>query len=71
MIEHSIGVISGQNDVAQGNVPQGVTAASAIAQLMEANDTMLGPDVRTSPTRCWTPARNCCGACAGSRRTTG
>jgi hypothetical protein len=45
-IEHSIGVISGQNDVAQGTVPDGVTAASAIAQLMEANDTMLGPDVK-------------------------
>lgn len=41
----TFGIISGQNDVAQGNVPEGVTAASAISQLMEANNTMIGPDI--------------------------
>lgn len=44
--EKSFAVISGQNEVAQGTVPQGVTAASAISQLMEANDTMIGLDVK-------------------------
>lgn len=41
----SINAISGNQEVAQGNVPEGVTAASAISMLLEANDTMLGPMV--------------------------
>lgn len=41
----SIARISGQNEVSQGTVPEGVTAASAISQLMEANETMVGPDI--------------------------
>jgi hypothetical protein len=44
-IQESIRIISGQNEVAQGTVPEGVTAASAISQLMEANDTQIGPDI--------------------------
>jgi hypothetical protein len=40
----SIATITSQQEVTQGTVPEGVTAASAISQLMEANDTMLGPD---------------------------
>jgi hypothetical protein len=42
--ESSIATITSQHEVTQGTVPEGVTAASAISQLMEANDTMLGPD---------------------------
>lgn len=41
----SIARIAGQNEVAQGAVPEGVTAASAISQLIEQNDTMIGPDI--------------------------
>lgn len=44
-IEKAIAVASAQHEVVQGTVPEGVTAASAISQLMEANDTMIGPDV--------------------------
>lgn len=40
----AIATITSQHEVTQGTVPEGVTAASAISQLMEANDTMLGPD---------------------------
>jgi hypothetical protein len=43
--EASIARIVGQNEVAQGTVPEGVTAASAISQLIEQNDTMIGPDI--------------------------
>lgn len=43
--EQSFRVISGQFEVSQGGVPEGVTAASAISQLQEANDTQLGPEI--------------------------
>jgi hypothetical protein len=36
---------SSQQEVAQGTVPEGVTAASAISMLLEANDTVLGPEI--------------------------
>lgn len=41
----SIEDISGQHEVSKGNVPSGVTAASAINLLQEADDTRLGPDI--------------------------
>lgn len=41
----AINSATGQQEIAQGTVPQGVTAASAISQLMEANDTQAGPDI--------------------------
>jgi hypothetical protein len=37
--------ISGQHEVTSGNVPAGVTAASAINLLLEQDDTQIGPDV--------------------------
>jgi hypothetical protein len=37
--------ISGQHEVSAGQVPAGVTAASAINLLQEADDTRLGPDI--------------------------
>lgn len=37
--------ISGQHEVSSGTVPQGVTAASALAFLQESDDTMLAPIV--------------------------
>jgi hypothetical protein len=42
-IEESIQEISGQHDVSSAQVPPGVTAASAIQLLQEADDTRLGP----------------------------
>lgn len=42
-IEESIQEISGQHEVTSAQVPPGVTAASAINLLMEADDTRLGP----------------------------
>jgi hypothetical protein len=44
-IEESIQEISGQHEVTSANVPPGVTAASAINLLQEADDTRLGPGV--------------------------
>jgi len=44
-IEKSIQEIAGQHEVTSANVPPGVTAASAINLLMEADDTRLGPAV--------------------------
>lgn len=44
-IEESIQEISGQHEVTSANVPAGVTAASAINLLMEADDTRLGPAI--------------------------
>jgi hypothetical protein len=43
--ERSLMEISGQHEVTGASVPQGVTAASAISQLQEADDSRLGPDV--------------------------
>lgn len=37
--------LAGQNEVSQGMVPAGVTAAAAITALQEANDTQFGPDI--------------------------
>lgn len=45
-IENSINEISGIHDISQGKVPTGVTAASAINLLMEADDTRLGPEIQ-------------------------
>ncbi len=45
-IESSIQEISGQHDISHGAVPAGVTAASAINLLQEADDTRLGPDIQ-------------------------
>lgn len=36
--------VSSQHEVTQGNVPAGVTAASAINLLLEADDSVIGPD---------------------------
>jgi len=44
-IEQSIQEISGQHEVTSGNVPSGVTSASAINLLQEADDTRLGPAI--------------------------
>lgn len=44
-IENSIMEISGQHEVTGASVPTGVTAASAINLLQEADDTRLGPDI--------------------------
>jgi hypothetical protein len=44
-IEESIREISGQHEISGGNVPAGVTAASAINLLLEQDDTRLGPAV--------------------------
>jgi len=44
-IESAIQEISGQHEITAGNVPSGVTAASAINLLQESDDTRLGPAV--------------------------
>jgi hypothetical protein len=44
-IEQSIREISGQHEVTGASVPSGVTAASAINLLQEADDTRLAPDI--------------------------
>ena len=44
-IEQSIQEISGQHEVSSAQVPAGVTAASAINLLQEADDTRLGPAI--------------------------
>jgi hypothetical protein len=43
--EQSLREISHQHEVSSGNVPAGVTAASAINLLQEADDTVIGPDI--------------------------
>ncbi len=45
-IEESLQEISGQHEVTSASVPPGVTAASAINLLQEADDTRLGPAIR-------------------------
>lgn len=45
-IENSFNEISGVHDISQGKVPAGVTAASAINLLLEADDTRLGPEIQ-------------------------
>ena len=44
-IQESMQEISGQHEVTSAQVPPGVTAASAINLLQEADDTMLGPSI--------------------------
>lgn len=44
-IENSITEISGIHEVSKAQVPAGVTAASAINLLLEADDTRLGPEI--------------------------
>jgi hypothetical protein len=44
-IRNAMREVFGQMEVSQGTAPPGVTAASAINLLLEANDTMLGPDI--------------------------
>lgn len=48
MATESLQEISGQHEVSGGQVPAGVTAASAIGMLQEADDTLLGPDIAES-----------------------
>lgn len=45
-IEKSIEEISGMHEVSRATVPAGVTAASAINLLQEADDTRLGPEIQ-------------------------
>ena len=45
-IEDSITEISGVHEVSKANIPAGVTAASAINLLQEADDTRLGPEIQ-------------------------
>lgn len=45
LMENSFREISGQHEVTSGQVPGGVTAASAINLLQEQDDTRLGPDI--------------------------
>ena len=44
-VESAIQEISGQHEITSGSVPSGVTAASAINLLQEADDTRLGPAI--------------------------
>lgn len=45
-IQNSITEIGGVHDVSKGEVPAGITAASAINLLQEADDTRLGPEIQ-------------------------
>lgn len=45
LMESAMREISGQHEVTSGQVPPGVTAASAINLLLEQDDTRMGPDV--------------------------
>lgn len=45
LITQAMQEIAGQHEVSSAQVPPGVTAASAINLLMEADDTMIAPDV--------------------------
>lgn len=45
-IERSITEISGIHDISNGQVPTGVTAASAINLLQEADNTRMGPEIQ-------------------------
>lgn len=45
-IENSMAEISGIHDVSKAQVPTGVTAASAINLLQEADDTRIGPEIQ-------------------------
>lgn len=45
-IENSMREISGIHEISNAKVPTGVTAASAINLLMEADDTRLGPEIQ-------------------------
>lgn len=49
-VEASIQEISGLHEVSKATVPSGVTAASAINLLQEADDTRLGPEVADAET---------------------
>ncbi len=49
-IEESITEISGIHDVSKAMVPTGVTAASAINLLQEADDTRIGPEIQNMET---------------------
>jgi hypothetical protein len=46
LMENSFREISGQHEVTSGQVPAGITAASAINLLQEQDDTRLGPDIQ-------------------------
>lgn len=45
-IQNSITEISGLHEISKASVPTGVTAASAINLLLEADDTRLGPEIQ-------------------------
>lgn len=45
LLESAMREVSGQHEITHGNVPAGVTAASAINLLQEQDDTRLGPDI--------------------------
>lgn len=49
-IEESMQEISGLHDVSNATVPSGVTAASAINLLQEADDTRIGPEIQDMET---------------------
>jgi hypothetical protein len=51
-LHESIDFIAAHSEVSQGGAPPGVTAASAINLLQEANDTSLGPDIAEMEDAC-------------------